>query len=59
MCICSTPLGFIYGADNFHFVRFDDGFSSKSQLMVDNCPYDIPVAAVEISDNEYLLAYHS
>jgi len=29
------------------------------QLAVDNCPYDFPVAVVEISDNEFLLAFHS
>lgn len=58
MCICSTQRGFIFGADNFHFVTFESDFTCIP-LLVDNCPYDFPVAAVEISADEYLLAFHS
>jgi len=58
ICICSTSFGFIYGADNFHFVNFGD-FSSSTQMAIDDCPSDYPVAALEISANEYLLAFHN
>uniref|UniRef100_A0A914HAE1 CNH domain-containing protein n=1 Tax=Globodera rostochiensis TaxID=31243 RepID=A0A914HAE1_GLORO len=58
-CICSTSSGFIFGADNFHFARFEDNFTMPSPLVVENCPFDFPVAAVEISDNEFLLAFHN
>lgn len=58
ICICSTSFGFIYGAETFHFVNFSD-FSSSTQLAIDDCPSDYPVAALEISSNEYLLAFHS
>ncbi|KAL3081309.1 hypothetical protein niasHT_039786 [Heterodera trifolii] len=58
-CICSASFGFVFGADNFHFARFDDNFAMPSPLVVENCPFDFPVAAVEISDNEFLLAFHN
>lgn len=59
MCICSSPAGFIFGSDNFHFAKFADEFCMPSPLLIDNCPFDFPVAAIEISDNEFLLAFHS
>lgn len=59
MCLCSTPTGFIFGADNFHFARFEDDFVMPSPLVVENCPFDFPVASIEICDNEFLLAFHS
>lgn len=58
MCICSTPQGFIFGADNFYIVTFESNFSYTT-LSIDNCPSDFPIAAIEISSNEYLLAFHS
>lgn len=58
MCICSTPRGFIYGADNFHFVTFESNFSFLA-LSIDNCLSDFPIAIVEITTEEYLLAFHS
>lgn len=58
MCICSTSRGFIFGADNFHIVTFESNFSYVL-LNIDNCPSDFPIAAIEISSDEYLLAFHS
>ncbi|KAI1725391.1 CNH domain-containing protein [Ditylenchus destructor] len=58
MCICSTYNGLIFGADNFHLVTWESGFSCR-QLSIDNCPSDFPVAAIEISPTEFLLAFHN
>uniref|UniRef100_A0A915NA19 Kinesin-like protein n=1 Tax=Meloidogyne javanica TaxID=6303 RepID=A0A915NA19_MELJA len=59
IAICSTQNGFIFGADNFRFLSNENNFGGDDmQLAVDNCPYDFPVAVVEISDNEFLLAFH-
>ncbi|KAF7632113.1 hypothetical protein Mgra_00008489 [Meloidogyne graminicola] len=58
--ICSTLNGFIFGADNFRFVSSENNFGCDDlQLSVDNCPYDFPVSVIEISDNEFLLAFHN
>ncbi|CAK5078061.1 unnamed protein product [Meloidogyne enterolobii] len=60
IAICSTQNGFIFGADNFRFLSNESNFGGDDmQLAVDNCPYDFPVAVVEISDNEFLLAFHN
>jgi hypothetical protein len=59
------PGGFIYGADIFHFVKYnpndpDSVFSNSHSLNIDNCPIDFPISVLEITPaREYLLAFHS
>ena len=61
MSICSMPNGFIFCSDNFYFTIYNQKtFSIASSLSIDNCPFDYPLAALEIATGqEYLLAFQS
>ncbi|KAK0416552.1 hypothetical protein QR680_012556 [Steinernema hermaphroditum] len=61
-CICLLPTtqGFVFGADGFHIVTIDrDCMVTRKTVRIDRCPFDCPVSALNISDNEILLAYYN
>uniref|UniRef100_A0A1I7ZCM9 Phorbol-ester/DAG-type domain-containing protein n=1 Tax=Steinernema glaseri TaxID=37863 RepID=A0A1I7ZCM9_9BILA len=61
-CICLLPTrnGFVFGADGFHIVTISDfNQVTRKPVRVDRCPFDCPVSALIISDNEILLAYYN
>uniref|UniRef100_F1KQX6 Citron Rho-interacting kinase n=1 Tax=Ascaris suum TaxID=6253 RepID=F1KQX6_ASCSU len=56
-CLLSVADGIAFGADQFYFV--DMKTVTARVIVVPGCPSDYPLAAVFISDEELLLAYHN
>ncbi|VDM51052.1 unnamed protein product [Toxocara canis] len=56
-CLLTIGSGIVFGADQFYYVDMETVTSRP--IVVPGCPSDYPLAAVAISDNEVLLAYHS